>query len=252
MNLLEKWKYYHRYSALNIENKAKAELYIFDKYQFAKHHLPIDIADAYNEQQNWLKTLNAKPNGRSDIYVEYKKWILIHFDNVSKLADFDFRYKALADLYTKYKEGEYYDEIVQLCAEKTIDIDNPSYSELLLLTDADKLANMRIDNQYTKSVLQNELRASYVDKYIKDNGNPPISKEYIVQHLDNFDKYILKCKNDEKREALKELKRRYPDGMEAFDKEHRYNLYYSLEHVEEIKALDVAEKKRHKGSQSNC
>ena len=133
-----------------------------------------------------------------------------------------------------------------------IEIDKPSYSELLLLTDVDKLTKMRIENLYKKSILQNELRAAYVDKYIKDNGNPPISKEYIVQHLANLDRYILKCQNDEKREALKELKRLYPDGMEAFDKEHRYNLYHSLEHVEEIKALDVAEKKRHKDSQSNC
>ena len=154
-------------------------------------------------------------------------------------------------LYSDLK-GEYYDEIKQLCEENMIDIDKPSYSELLLLTDVDKLTKMRIDNLYKKSILQNELRASYVDKYIKDNGNPPLSKEYIVQHLDNLDRYILKCKNDEKREALKELKRLYPDGMEAFDKEHRYNLYYSLEHVEEIKALDAAEKKRHFGSQGRC
>lgn len=139
-------------------------------------------------------------------------------------------------------KSEFNDEIVQLCSESIIDIDNPSYSELLLLTDSDKLANMRIDNLFTKNVLQHALRASYVDKYIKDNGNPPLSKEYIVQHLDNLDRYILKCKNDEKRDALKELKRLYPDGMEAFEKEHRHNLYYILDHVEEIKALDAKEK----------
>ena len=151
-------------------------------------------------------------------------------------------------LYSDLK-GEYYDEIKQLCEENMIDIDKPSYSELLLLTDVDKLANIRIDNLYAKNVLQNTLRASYVDKYIKDNGNPPISKEYIVQHLDNLDRYILKCKNDEKRETLKELKRLYPDGMEAFDKEHRYNLYYSLEHTNEIITMDKMEKKRHEDSQ---
>ena len=50
----------------------------------------------------------------------------------------------------------------------------------------------------------------------------------------------------------KELKRLFPDGMVAFDKEHRYNLYYSLEHVEEIKALDAAEKKCHFGGQDRC
>ena len=50
----------------------------------------------------------------------------------------------------------------------------------------------------------------------------------------------------------KELKRLYPDGMVAFDKEHRDNLYYSLEHVEEIKALDAAEKKSHIGGQDRC
>ncbi len=50
----------------------------------------------------------------------------------------------------------------------------------------------------------------------------------------------------------KELKRLYPDGMVAFDKEHRYNLYYSLEQVEEIKALDAAEKKCHFGGQDRC
>ena len=50
----------------------------------------------------------------------------------------------------------------------------------------------------------------------------------------------------------KELKRLYPDGMVAFDKAHRDNLYYSLEHVEEIKALDAAEKKSHIGGQDRC
>ena len=51
----------------------------------------------------------------------------------------------------------------------------------------------------------------------------------------------------------KELKRLFPDGMVAFDKEHRYNLlYYSLEQVEEIKALDAAEKKCHFGGQDRC
>lgn len=59
-------------------------------------------------------------------------------------------------------KSEFNDEIVQLCSESIIDIDNPSYSELLLLTDSDKLANMRIDNLFTKNVLQHALRASYV------------------------------------------------------------------------------------------
>lgn len=149
------------------------------------------------------------------------------------------RYSALKD--------EYYDEIKQLCSKYKIDIDNPSYSELLLLTDSEKLAIMKIDNLFEKNVLRHPLRASYVEKYIKDNGNPPLSKEYIVRHLDNLDRYIIKCQNDEKREALKELKRLYPDGVEAFEQKHRYNLYYILDHVEEIKALDVLEKKRHEG-----
>lgn len=50
-------------------------------------------------------------------------------------------------------KSEFNDEIVQLCSESIIDIDNPSYSELLLLTDSDEFVSHVTDLSDTKVML---------------------------------------------------------------------------------------------------
>ena len=239
MNLFERLKYNHRYSALDSSDKVKAELYLFNKYTFTRRDVPNTTIAAYDIQQNWYNALSVKPSDKTDIDVEHKKWVLEHFDDVVKLHRFQNAYNAASTYYNRLRI-KYSEEIQILCIRHLININSPSYSDLLILTNEKKLEKIRIDEKYTKLVLQDERRAAYIDKYIKDTGYQP---SYIIENLDKLEKYIDNCIRIERKAKYEELKKKYPDGMAAYEEGHRYNLSVIIEHAEEIKKLDAVEKR---------
>lgn len=239
MNLFERLKYNHRYSAMDSSYKVKAELYLFNKYTFTRRDVPNTTVAAYDTQQNWYKALSVKPSDKTDIDVEHKKWVLEHSDDVEKLYRFQNAYNAASTYYNRMRI-KYSDEIQILCIRHLININSPSYSDLLILTNEKKLEKIRIDEKYTKLVLQDKRRAAYIDKYIKDTGYQP---SYIIENLDKLDNYITNCIRIERKAKYDELKKKYPDGIAAYEESHRFNLSEIVENAEEIKRLDAIEKR---------
>ena len=190
MNLIEKLKYNIRYSGLDECDRFKAELYIFDKYSFQRRDLPKNYVDSYDDQQKWLQSLGTKPKSASEVDIEHKKWVWDHFSDVSKLASFNGIYEKQRKLFFELKQ-KYPEAFQAKCIECLVDIKDPTYFGFIKLNDQeDKLRKEQTEITYTREIVNNPSRASYVEEFLRFKHIRLDNHDYVVKHLSDLEIYI--------------------------------------------------------------
>ncbi|MBR4147959.1 MAG: hypothetical protein IKU00_08785 [Bacteroidales bacterium] len=219
MNDFEKTKCLSQYSSLSESEKAKAEFYILDKYPFTLYVVPEEIHDIYEVQQEWYNSLASKPSKSSDINAEHIKWALDHLSDAYKLYDFNEKYEAVANEYERLKD-KYFEAIEHLADARQIDLDCPTYLDLVYLTDEKRLVEDDYQLKMDYYIHRNPLRNRYVERFVKTLPQELQTIDYVLEHLTDLDLFAYKQQAEEFRKKFEELKREYPGEIATFEGKH--------------------------------